>query len=244
MRNLILLFLCATSFCLAQETYYNEEYRFTIDIPLNWDISLEDEWSDEIKTTLKGHYLSKAICILNPSDIEISSSPCIRVFGGSAKKKTHFRSNYIIQDGEKILTRSINNTVNEVIGDKIRLYRKVDSFYDYDSSKSLIMANILYKHVKEDSYFIVTGAMFFGRAKTINFQGFSLGNDHEEFWRLFKEVVNSYKVKLIRPKMTGSTEIEPDTKLTEEKSNQIWKWGGTIFGILVILGFVKKKLLR
>lgn len=244
MKNLVLLVFCVTSFCLAQETYYNEEYRFTVDIPLNWDISLEDEWPEELKTTLKGYYLSKAICMLNPSGIEISSSPCIRVFGGLEDGKSRFRSNYIIQNGEKILTRSINNTVNEVTGDKIKQYRKVDSFYDYDSSKSLIMANILYKHNKNDSYFIVTIAKFFGRAQSISFQGFSSGNDHEEFWQLFKEVVNSYKVKLIRPKTTDSTKIEQDAELQEEKSNQIWKWGGAILGILVILGFVKMFLFR
>jgi len=49
-RYVVIVFLCTASVCLAQETYHNEEFGFIIDTPSEWRVSLEDEWSDKVKT--------------------------------------------------------------------------------------------------------------------------------------------------------------------------------------------------
>ncbi|HEG44278.1 MAG TPA: hypothetical protein ENH94_09540 [Phycisphaerales bacterium] len=243
MRYFMVIIFCITSVCLAQETYHDEEYGFTIDIPSNWYISFDDEWSDELKTTHEQHYLSDVLFVLNPLDVEIADSPCIRAFAGLAKKTTRFGFNAFIQRGESVLTRSMRQTADMVLGEKIKQYREINVFYDYEPAKRLAIAKILYKHNSDNTFFMVTRAKSFGQTQSINFQGFSSGVDHEDFWQVFSEVVDSYRFGQVS-EVVDSLKFGTEPKSKEEVLNQIWKWGGIILTISIIIGVAKKLLGR
>lgn len=232
MRYLIIIFLCVTSVCLAQETYHNEEFGFTIDIPSEWHISFEDEWSDKVKIALEQLYLSKVLFMLNPSGVKAPDAPCIRAFGQMGGMKTHLRIAYVKKNGQRVLTSRMENAANEVLGQKIKQYRKIDTFYDYDSSRNLAIAKLIYKHNDEkNTHFVLTRAMFIGLQRVVNFQGYWKGVEPEEFWQVFREVVDSFR-------------FEQDVKVKEESFNRILKWGSIILTISIILGFVKMLLLK
>ncbi len=81
------------------------------------------------------------------------------------------------------------------------------------------------------------------------FRGYWKGDNPEEFEEIFDKVVNSFKFDSeAKPKgLLGavSQEIKEISTLSkEQKSKRIWKWGGTILTILIIIGIVKRLLVR
>jgi len=243
MRYFIVIIFCITSVCLAQETYHDEDYGFTIDIPSNWYISFDDEWPDEVKSALEQHYLSKALFMLSPLGVEVPYSPCIRVFGGIGTKNTNLRTTYVEKNGKRMLTSKMKSMIDELLEGDVKQYHEIDTYYDYDSSKYLAIAKTLYKHNEESTYFMVTSAKFIGQPQGIDFQGYWAGIEHEEFWQVFSEVVDSYRFGQVS-EVVDSLKFGTEPKSKEEVVNQIWKWGGIILTISIILGFTKKLLGR
>ena len=61
MRMFIIILLCFSSLCLAQEKYHNNEFGFTIEVPSGWHATFEDEWADEVRALLKKRYSFKTL---------------------------------------------------------------------------------------------------------------------------------------------------------------------------------------
>jgi len=232
-RYVVIVFLCTASVCLAQETYHNEEFGFIIDTPSEWRVSLEDEWSDKVKTAFKLLYTSKPLCILYPSGIKTTDAPCIIVFGQKTREVTTPELIELIKNtGEKMLTSHAEDLAKGLLGKKFKQYREIDAFYDYNSSRELATASIFYKHNNEDNvYFIVARAKFIGLQRVIDFRGYWKGDDPDRFQAVFDEVIDSFDF---------DPEAKPSGNLSkEQKFDRILKWGGTILTISIILGFIR-----
>ena len=235
MRFFTIVFLCAASVCLAQESYHNEEFEFTIDIPLEWNISFEDAWTDEVKAYLEKLYTSKTLLMLNPLDTRPHEAPCIqisaqKVWGGIATRQAIA---FVKRTGEKLLTVGAESLTKDLLGQKIKQYHKIDTFYDYYSSKKCAIIRILYQHNDHDIYFLSAMAKFAGPEKVVNFRGYWTGDTPEEFWEVFNETVNSFEF---------DRSVGNEGFVSTVDSDQILKWVGYILGISIVLGILKKLL--
>lgn len=253
MRHFTIVLLCFSSLCLAQEKYHNEEFGFTIEAPSGWQLRLEDEWSDKVKAVLKKHYFSSSnLLILNPSGTKTLNVPSIIVHGIKLKRTTTSEAIADLKkNGRNGMISSAENIARyDVLGKKINQYRKIDTFYDYNSSKNLAIAIILYQHEdEENTHFMAATAKFIGLQRVIDFRGYWKGDDPEEFQKVFDEVINSFEFDQdAKPKgILGAVpqEIKEVGRLSkEQKFNRIWKWGGAILTISIILGFIKMLLGR
>ena len=83
---IVIVFLYATSVCMAQERYYNEEFGFAFDIPSKWYITFEDELSDDAKKTLAELYWSENLLVLSPYGIDALEIPCILTQGRKSEE--------------------------------------------------------------------------------------------------------------------------------------------------------------
>lgn len=246
----VITFLLA-SVCLAQETYHNEEFGFTIDIPSQWHLSLEDQWPDKVKAALEKHYSFKTLLIFNPSGGQVLRFPSILVQGETLKRTT---TSEMIADleknGKERLTKFTEYMAKyDLLGKKINQYSVIDKFYDYDSSRYLAISKILYKHNEDGTYVLVAQAKFIGRKRVINLPCYWKGDNPDEFWDIFTELVDSFKFDPETTPKGGlgkiTQEIKEVSELSDEqKFNRIWKWGGIILTISIILGFAKMLLAR
>ena len=126
-----LLFL--TSICLAQETYHDEGFGFTIKAPSGWQLRLEDEWPDKIRNYLKKRYESKTVAILNQLDAETMEAPCIRIRGKFLKKTTTSEAIATIKaKGKEQLVSAASLTLMYVLGREYKQYNQVDTSYNYN----------------------------------------------------------------------------------------------------------------
>ena len=250
MRLYAFVFLFAASACLAQETYHNEEYGFTIDIPSQWYSTDEDEWSDILKAKLKRSFSTKTLLLLNPSGVEPPKTPHIQIQGKELKKSTTSEAIAALKknDGKGVVSAA-KWTALRKIGKVIEQYDKIDSFYDYDSSRKLAIAKVLYKHKESGTFFIGAIAKRIGRQRVVDIRGYWKGDDPKEFWQVFTEVVDSFEFDPdAKPKGTIGAiaqEIKETGNLSAEKKfDRIWKWGGIILTISIILGFAKMIIRR
>ena len=246
MRYIVIIFLCTAHVCSAQETYHNEEFGFIINIPSLWHISLEDEWTNKVEATLEQLYTSKSLCMLNPEGVAAPDVPCIIVFGQETEGVTTSEAIASVKKiGEKMLISCAESLAKQLLGKNIRQYQKVDTFYDYDSSKYLAKSRILYKHnYEENIYFMVARAKFVGLQRVVDFRGYWKGKRHEEFQNLFNEVIDSFDFDPdAKPKGVLDSvpqEIKEASNLSKEKTfNRIWKWGGIVLTIWIVLGVAK-----
>lgn len=248
MRNVLIVILCTASVCLAQENYYDDEFEFTIGIPSQWYATTENEWSGKVEGVLKKHYWSsKPLLILNTLDTEILNIPSIIVTGIKLERTTTFEAIADLKKNghDRMISSAENIAKYDVLGKKIKQYRQIDTFYDYNSSRKFAVAKILYQHKDEDIYFLSAMVKFIGRQRVIDLRGYWSGVDPEEFWQVFTEVVDSFEFDQDAKPRGILGEIKEISHLSkEQKFNRIWKWGGTILTISIILGFVKMFLGR
>ena len=228
MKYTVFIFLFAASICLAQE-YHNEEINFTIDVPSGWNISFEDQWPDKLKADIE-KYNIKPLFVIDSSE---NRSSRIIVFGneeGKGQFSFSMAQRFAEKNAKNMMTSDI--LAKELLGQDARQYRKIDSFYDYDSSKHLWLAKIIYEDKNDEaSRFITSWAMVFTSKKKIEFRGYSKDRFPEEFWKTFQDVVDSVKV--------GSSYSVKENLSSENMLKTVIKWGGILLTISIILGFIK-----
>lgn len=247
MRNILIIFLCTASVCLAQESCHNDEFGFTIDIPSGWYMTSENEWSDKVKKVLEKRYSSGNLLILNPSGIEPLRFPSIIVQGIKLKRTTTSEAIADLKNnGKERLTKHTGYMAKyDLLGKKINQYSKTDTFYNYDSSRKMAIAKILYEHNKEGTYVLVTMAKFIGRKRVVDFRGYWKGDDPEGFWQTFNEVIDSFEFDQdAKPGGIFGEAKEFSDMSKKQKFNLIWKWGGIILTISIIIGITRYVLGR
>lgn len=251
MRLLITSFfiLIAGSICLAQEKYHNDEFGFTLEIPVGWNISLENEWSDEVKASLRRLYESKTLLMLNPSGVKALKTPCIQVQGKRLQRSTTSEAIADLKKtGKKYVTAGADYVAHCFLSN-IKQYNQADTFYDYDSSKKLAIAKILYQNKNDSTYFLSASATLVGLQRVIEFNGYWKGDDPESFWQIFNEVIDSFEFdKDTAPKgliTAVPQEIKEISKMSKPVTPaRIMKWVGWILGILIIIGVIKTIFFR
>ena len=250
MRYFSIVFFCVTSVCLAQETYHNEEFGFTIGIPSQWYATSENEWSDELKTGLEKLYSNKVLLILNPLDTNPINVPSIIILGAKLERTTTTEAiEYLKKNGKEELINSAKYMAEGVLGRKIKKYSVIDNFYDYNPAKKCGISKIIYQHNYDGIFFLSARAKFVGLKRLIDFRGYWEGDDPKEFRQVFNEILDSFEFDPdAKPKgMFGAIprEIKEIGGLSkEQKLKRIWKWAGTILTILIIFGVAKTVLGR
>ena len=233
--------MCITSVCLAQETYHNEEFGFTVNIPSGWEMTTWDQLPDKTKTSLE-KALQKSFLIIHLLDVEPPKNPCILVRGHEIRRGTTSGAiSKFKKTGKEHMMK-----ITKYFG---KHYQQVDSSYDYDPKRYVGVAKILYQHKNDDTYLLSTCAKFIGVERVVDFEGRWKGDDPEEFWQVFTEVIDSFELDPDATPKGGlgkiTQEIKEVSELSDEqKFNRIWKWGGIILTISIILGFVKMLLAR
>jgi len=237
MRIFLIAILCTVSVCLAQESYHNDEFGFTIEVPAGWNISFEDQWSDEVKVFLEKLYSNKTLLVLNPPGVEIAKPPCVHVQGMQLKRKTTSEMiAYLKRYGKERLTKHTGYMAEDMLGRKINQYSRMDTFYNYDSSRKAAIAKILYKHNERGTYVLVTMAKFVGRRRVVDFSGYWKGDDPESFLPIFNEVVDSFEF---------DHDTAPKGSISEPITlRRVMKWGSIILTVSIILGFARMFLRR
>lgn len=240
MRYLIVFFLCASA-CLAQGTHHNDEFGFTLEVPVGWNISFEDQWSDKVKWALEKLYSNKTLLILNPPGVEIAKSPCIHVQSIKLKRTTTSEAIADLKkNGKERLTKHTEYMAEDMLGRKINQYSKMDPFYNYYSSRYLAIARILYEHNEDSTYALVAMAKFIGRQRVVDFSGYWKGDDPKGFWQAFNEVIDSFEFDQdAAPK--GLITAVPSGPITLMR---VMKWFSWILGILIVVGIAKALLFR
>jgi len=252
MRIFLIAILCTSSVCLAQETYHNEEFGFTINIPSKWYASFEEEWPDKLKNALELLYFTKKplLLMLNPLGTKIGKPPCIHIEGIRLKRKTTSEVIAILKrTGREKIKNEARAWAEILLGKKFYQYREIDTFYDYNSSRKLGIAKILYEHKINETYFLSAIATFVGRQRRVDFSGYLKGDNPEEFWQVFMEMVDSFEYDPDAAAKGGLGKITREIKEVgglskEQKFNRILKWGGIILTISIILGFARMFLRR
>lgn len=244
MRHFIIVLLFAST-CFAQERYYQEEFNFSVNIPEGWYHSLEEDWPESTKKILKRIYTSKTLLMFNPLNATPSEIPCIQIQG---KVMEHSTTSQIIDhlkiDGEDKLVSSAEYLAKDTFGKKINGFQKVDTFYDYNSQNHRAIAKIVFKNPETGNLFVSARAKFIGARRAVDLRGYWTGQNPDEFWGLFNEFVDSFefdpeaKVKIgiggISQEVSDIKEISPEAGL-----RRIFKWGGIILGVLIVLGIFK-----
>jgi len=252
MRIFLIAILCTSSVCLAQESCHNDEFGFTINIPSKWYASLEEEWPDKLKNALELLYFTKKplLLMLNPLGTEIGKAPCIHVEGIKLKRTTTSEAIAILErTGREKITNEARAWAEILLRKKFNQYREVDTSYDYNSSGKLGIAKILYEHKINETYFLSAIATFVGRQRRVDFSGYLKGDNPEEFWQVFTEVIDSFEFDPDAAPKGGLGKITEEIKgvgglSKEQKFNRILKWGSIILTISIILVFVKMLLGR
>jgi len=237
MRNILIIFLCTGSVCLAQESYHNGEFGFTLEVPSGWNISFENEWSDKLKAALERAYATKTLLLLSPSDKKPHEMPLIQIQGKKLERMTTSEAIESIKEKHsKDMISSAQYTALAKLGPKMKQYRQKDTFYNYDSYRKFAIAKILYQHKYEDTYFLSAVAKFIGLQRVIDFRGYWKGDDPESFWQIFNEVVDSFEF---------DHDTVPKGSISEPITlRRVMKWGSIILTISIILVFVKMLLGR
>lgn len=249
MRYIMIFTLCAVSVCLAQENYHNDEFGFTLEVPVGWNMSFENEWSDEVKASLGRLYESKTLLMLNPSGVKAFKTPCIQVQGKQLQKMTTSEAIADLKKtGKKHVTAGADYVAHCFLSN-IKQYNQTDTFYDYDSTKKLAIAKILYQNKNDNTYFLSATGMFIGLQRVIEFNGYWEGENPEEFWQVFKKVTDSFAFDQdTAPKgliTSVPQEIKEISKMSKpESSMRLMKWVGGIIGILIVAGVVKALFFR
>jgi len=252
MRQLLIpvFILIASSRCLAEEKYHNDEFGFTLEIPAGWYASFENDWPEDYKNTLKRIYEGKTLLVINPLGIKAPKPPCIQIRGRNIEKNT---TNEVISSLEK--TGKEHLTFGAEYIAKIRLgknrvnYQQVDSFYNYDSEKKFAIAKILYKKNDENIYYLSASSMFVGLQRAIDIDGYSKNETVEEFWQIFTKLTDSFAYdKDTAPKGVITSlpqEIKEVSKMSKpEASMRFMKLTiGIIIGLLII-GVIIKAILN
>jgi len=244
MRLLTFIFLlCISTVCLAQENYHNEEYGFSIDVPSQWHISFENEWTDEIKATLVKLYNSKTLLMLNPSGIKPADIPCIQIQGKFLENVTPSQVILLIKKtGAKQMPKDANYLAKDILGTKLEQYQQIDQFYNYNTSKNLAMAKVLYKRNNENVYFLSARAKFIGSQSVIDLRGYYDGNSPEQFWKVFNDVVDSFKFDKGAVSKKTSEELSYETgKKFIGLISKLTTW---LLIVLIVLWILKKVLVR
>lgn len=211
LRFVFLLYVC--SVCFGQDTYYNNEYGFTIVVPSQWHTSFDKEWSDEVKTKLIELYSSTTLLMLNPLNIKPADAPCIQIQGKMFTSEISPSQAILLikKTGFKQLPKDANYLAKDILGTKFGRYRQIDQFYNYEDSKNLALTKMLYKKNDANIYFLSARAKFIGYRSMIDLRGYYDGNSPEQFWQTFKGVVDSFRFdKGTLPKQT-SEEISYET---------------------------------
>jgi hypothetical protein len=241
---IVIVFLYATSVCMAQERYYNEEFGFAFDIPSKWYITFEDELSDDAKKTLAELYWSENLLVLSPYGIDALEIPCILTQGRKSEESFNSKNiSYFKRTSERKLTSSTEKMVDELLGERIEQYHRTDYFYDYDTSRNLAIVKIIYENNLNKDVHLVTAIATciggIGSEAAIDFRGYWKGQYPEEFWNIFKGVVDSFEFDqdAVAPKRT-SEEISHETAKTVFRL--IYKVCGSFFGLLIAIWILKK----
>lgn len=237
MRFFIIIILCFSSLCLAQEKYRNDEFGFTMEIPPGWYASFRDDWPEKLKNNLEWLYLSKdpLLLMLNPLNTEIAKFPCIHIQGVRLKIKTTSEViSHLKRNGRNSSARA---WAKDLLGKNFDQYHEVDVFSDYNSSKKLGISIITYEHKTNKDYFLVAIASFIGSQRRIEFNGFYKGDDPEEFKNVFTDVIDSFEFDAdvaVKGGLRKTSELSG-----EQKFKKIWKWTGWLLTASIILGFAK-----
>lgn len=246
MRYFIIILLCTTSVCLAQESYHDDEFGFTFEIPSEWSITLEDEFSDKVKNGFKKHYSSKTLLMLNPPDIEAPKTPFILIQGKKLIRSTTSEAIATLKKtGKEEMTKSAEYLAKGGLGRKANRYRQIEVFSDYNSSKKLAIAKILYQHKNDNTYLLAARAQFVGLQRVIDFQGCWRGDSSQQFWQDFNDVVDSFEFDQDTAPKNLITAIPQEIKEMialprQAKGRPILKWIGYIIGTAIVLSIIKK----
>jgi hypothetical protein len=246
----MIFILCSVSACLAQEKYHNDEFGFTLETPEGWNISFENEWSDEDKDSLKRLFEGKTLLMLNPSGVKAPKVPCIQVQGRKLERTTTSEAIADLKEtGKKHVTYSAEYLAQSIFGKKIGQHNQIDTFYNYDSTKKLAIAKILYQNKNDNIYFLSVTGMFIGLQRVIEFNGYWKGENPEEFWQVFKKVVDSFAFDQDTAPKGLITSVPQEIKEVSNMprpvaSMRLMRWVGGIIGILIVAGVVKVVFFR
>ncbi|MFC1677854.1 hypothetical protein ACFL3G_12445 [Planctomycetota bacterium] len=239
MRYFAIAFLLSTaSVCWANETYSSEEFGFTMDIPSGWEMSLEEDWSDELNLT------SNVLFVLNPSGVEIMDAPTILVKGHTLDNKSRSGLIRLLNArAEKGFELEAKLIAKKFLGNSFKQYRKIDTFSEYKSSENSGRAELLYEHKKDYTCFMAARAGFVGPRSYVSFHSYWKGDDPEEFESDYYDVIKSFRFGL-KAKVKGaldsfSQEIEEIGEMSsEQKSEHFLERFGKIIGILFTVGTI------
>jgi hypothetical protein len=242
--------LCAVSVCLAQERFHNDEFGFTLETPAGWTISFENEWSNEVKDSLERLYDGKTLLMLNPSGVKAPKAPCIQVQGKKLQKTTTSEAiGDLKETGEKQMPNSARYLAQSLLGGNASKYSQIDTFYNYNPTKKLAIAKILYQNKDDNTYFLSARAKFIGLQRVIDFRGYWKGENPEQFWQVFNKVINSCEFDQDAAPKGLITSVPQEIKEISNMSKpatpaRIMKWVGGILGILIVAGVVKALFFR
>jgi hypothetical protein len=249
--TILMFFFFSFTLCKAQEIYHNEEFEFSINVPSEWQISFQNEWPEEIKTVLAQRYFSKILFMLNPLGVKAPDAPCIMVFGQKIEGMTTSEAiTFIRQSWEKQGLVSAEEMAEELLLKKIKQYEKIETLCDYNSSKNMGIAKILYKHDNEENtYFTVAFIKYIGLRRDITFRAYWKGENPEEFMVILGGFIDSFQFDQdANPKNMLETipeEIEEIGNLSkEQKFGRVLKWAGIILTVSIVLGFLKMLFFR
>ncbi len=250
MRYFMVFTLCAVSVCLAQERFHNDEFGFTLEVPVGWNISFENEWSDEVKDSLKRLFEFKTLLMLNPSGVKAPKAPCIQIRGKKLQKTiTSEMIADLKETGKGYVTYSAEDMAKIALGKNFDQYSQIDAFYNYDSTKKLAIAKISYQNKNDNTYFLSASAKFVGLQRVIDFDGYWKGENPEQFWQVFNKVINSFEFDQDAAPKGLITSVPQEIKEISNMSKpatpaRIMKWIGWILGILIVAGVVKVLFFR
>ncbi len=251
MRKFVLIvILSVSSLAFAQDEYHDDEFGFTIKAPSGWNITFKDQLSAKGKESLKKAFSNEVLLMIHPPDTEPPKNPCILF---NCRKLVRTTTSEAIADlkklGNEALMKSTRFLGWMLLGRKEKQYTEIDEFYDYDSSLYRAVSKVLYQHNQDGSYALCAKAKFIGLQRVTSFSAYWKGDDPEEFWQVFTEVIDSFEFDDdARPKGILGTvpqEIKEVSKLSsQEMFKRVWKWIGIILPVLIVLGFVKMALSR
>ncbi len=231
--------------------YINEQYGISFNLPDDWKVVDYEDLSPEKQQRLKENYKQSqtlVICGIKRPDRWNRTTVIVQY---QNFKDIGFRDairELKSEHGKTMMISLAKLLALDTVGGRLRSYHIVESDSDFDNDRSMAFGKVYYQD-RDKSDFVAMVFKLLVKDGIVTLQSFSFGTEVDTFEETIGEIIDSFEFDPdAKPKgVLGSVpqEIKDVSNLSKEKTfNRIWKWGGIVLTIWIVLGLAKMLLDR
>lgn len=233
------------------KSYDNDEYGIHFTLPDHWEVIDFESLPLEKQQGLNRLYRpfkTLAICKLKDQSNLLLSQVIIQYRGFEKVTFSEAKKYIQSQDAEKRMITSAEINVSDVIGRDIKKYRLVETKCDFVKSANGLYGIVRYEG--NDTLKVIGAEVkFLCIDGWVNLCCFSRGSEADRFVDTVNEIADSFQYddnvlegREISDEVSESS--ASDNYVRKQTFKAIWKWGGIILIISIVVGILKMLFFR